>query len=154
MDRDRPFRLAFRKPKASEIFLVDLNALTSIRPPGSLSTEIFSPGRTPRCSSTSLRKVTWPFRVTVSVLMVAPDFWFPKSKAKKPCDYLVRGGVVAQPRRGLSFQVAARIAAVIKPVMMAAIGMESARAAVAAQPIDENASAKVASRDEVWRRRN
>ena len=38
--------------------------------------------------------------------------------------------------------------------MSAAIGIASASAAVAAQPIEEKASAKVASRDEVWRRRN
>src|SRR5437763_10470538 len=38
--------------------------------------------------------------------------------------------------------------------MMAAVGTTSASAAVAAQPIEENASANVASRDEVWRRRN
>ena len=50
--------------------------------------------------------------------------------------------------------MAASIPAVISPVMTAAIGIGSARAAVAAQPIDENASANVASRYEVWRRRN
>src|ERR1700755_1424583 len=44
--------------------------------------------------------------------------------------------------------------AVIAPVMTAASGIARTRAAVAAQPIDEKASAKVASRDEVWRRRN
>src|SRR5207248_6673818 len=38
--------------------------------------------------------------------------------------------------------------------MTAATGTTSASAAVAAQPIEEKASAKVASRDEVWRRRN
>jgi hypothetical protein len=57
-------------------------------------------------------------------------------------------------RRGLIFHVAARIAAVIAPLMMAAIGIVTASAAVAAQPIEQKASAKVASRDEVWRRRN
>ena len=44
--------------------------------------------------------------------------------------------------------------AVIRPVTTATEGQASASAAVAAHPIDENASAKVASRDEVWRRRN
>src|ERR1700760_4307868 len=44
--------------------------------------------------------------------------------------------------------------AVIAPVMPAASGIARTGAAVAAQPIDEKASAKVASRDEVWRRRN
>ena len=38
--------------------------------------------------------------------------------------------------------------------MTAATGMVTASAAVAAQPIEQKASAKVASRDEVWRRRN
>src|SRR3954464_4706503 len=38
--------------------------------------------------------------------------------------------------------------------MIAAIGIVTARIAVAAQPIEQNASAKVAIRDEVWRRRN
>ena len=46
------------------------------------------------------------------------------------------------------------MAAVIRPVMRAATGMASASAAVAAHPIEEKASAKVASREEVWRRRN
>ena len=40
------------------------------------------------------------------------------------------------------------------PLMMAATGSASASAAAAAHPIEEKASAKVASRDEVWRRRN
>src|ERR1700693_6325939 len=44
--------------------------------------------------------------------------------------------------------------AVINPLMSAAIGIASTSAEVAAQPIEEKASAKVASRDEVWRRRN
>src|SRR5262245_35878582 len=44
--------------------------------------------------------------------------------------------------------------AVITPLITAAIGIVTASAAVAAQPIEQKASAKVASRDEVWRRRN
>ena len=44
--------------------------------------------------------------------------------------------------------------AVIRPVTSAAIGIASASAAVAAHPIEEKASANVASRDDVWRRRN
>src|SRR6188768_3669467 len=59
-----------------------------------------------------------------------------------------------QPRRGLIFHVAARMPAVIAPLITAAIGIVTASAAVAAQPIEQNASANVASRDEVWRRRN
>src|SRR5450432_619505 len=46
------------------------------------------------------------------------------------------------------------MAAVMRPLTSPARGIDSASAAVAAQPIEENASAKVASRDEVWRRRN
>ena len=46
------------------------------------------------------------------------------------------------------------MAAVIRPLMRAAMGIASASADVAAHPIEEKASAKVASRDEVWRRRN
>src|SRR5690349_11173998 len=57
-------------------------------------------------------------------------------------------------RRGLIFQVTAMMAAVKTPLMMAGSGAASASAAVAAQPIEEKASAKVAMRDEVWRRRN
>src|SRR5438874_3691565 len=57
-------------------------------------------------------------------------------------------------RCGLIFHVAARIAAVMRPVMSAPIGRASASAPVAAHPIEEKASANVASRDEVWRRRN
>src|SRR5476649_2555256 len=60
----------------------------------------------------------------------------------------------AHSRRGLIFQVAATIPAVINPVISPAIGIDSAMAPVAAHPIEEKASAKVASRDEVWRRRN
>src|SRR6202035_4596602 len=52
------------------------------------------------------------------------------------------------------FHVAARMLAVIAPLITAAMGNASASAEVAAQPIEEKASAKVASRDEVWRRRN
>src|SRR5437879_578262 len=59
----------------------------------------------------------------------------------------------AQSRRGLSFQVAANIADVIRPQISAATGMVSASTAVADHPIEQKASAKVASRDEVWRRR-
>mgnify|MGYP007099125636 CR=1 FL=1 len=39
------------------------------------------------------------------------------------------------------------------PLITAAIGIVRVSAAVAAQPIEQNASEKVASRDEVWRRR-
>jgi hypothetical protein len=49
-------------------------------------------------------------------------------------------------RRGLIFQVAARMPAVIEPLISAATGIASASAAVAAQPIEEKASANVASR--------
>ena len=59
-----------------------------------------------------------------------------------------------QSRRGLIFQVAARMAAVIAPLISAATGTDIASAAVAAQPIEQKASANVATRDEVWRRRN
>jgi len=38
--------------------------------------------------------------------------------------------------------------------MIAAIGIVTASAAVAAHPIEQKASANVASREEVWRRRN
>src|SRR5438552_5332994 len=57
-------------------------------------------------------------------------------------------------RRGLIFQVAARMPAVINPVTGAISGTASVSTAVAAHPIEEKASANVASRDEVWRRRN
>src|SRR3954471_1611039 len=57
-------------------------------------------------------------------------------------------------RRGLNFQVIATRPAVIRPLTRPTMGSVSTSAALAAQPIEENASAKVASRDEVWRRRN
>src|SRR6478735_2300793 len=60
----------------------------------------------------------------------------------------------AHSRRGLSFQVAAMMTHVMRPLTMAAIGIASTSADVAAQPIEEKASAKVAIREEVWRRRN
>lgn len=46
------------------------------------------------------------------------------------------------------------MAAVRAPLMAAATGAASASADVAAQPIEEKASAKVAMREDVWRRRN
>src|SRR6266700_4843108 len=73
---------------------------------------------------------------------------------KIPCD---PGKVLradAHPRRGPSFQVAARMADVIRAEIGAATGMVSTSTAVAAHPIEQKASANVASRDEVWRRRN
>src|ERR1700722_19800901 len=63
-------------------------------------------------------------------------------------------GLAVHPRCGLIFQVRATMMAVNRPVMSAATGIESMSAPVAAHPIEEKASAKVASRDEVWRRRN
>src|SRR5204863_7487684 len=57
IDKDGPSSL-FRKSKASEILPVGRAALTSIRPSGSFSTLIFSPGPTPRCFRISLRNVT------------------------------------------------------------------------------------------------
>src|SRR6478735_12420099 len=57
-------------------------------------------------------------------------------------------------RRGLNFQVIATRPAVIRPLTRPTMGSVSTSAALAAQPIEENASAKVASRAEVWRRRN
>src|SRR5207302_9709736 len=62
--------------------------------------------------------------------------------------------VVTHSRLGLIFHVAAMIAAVINPLMTAAIGIASTSADVAAHPIEAKASAKVAMREEVWRRRN
>src|SRR5262249_18756788 len=59
-----------------------------------------------------------------------------------------------QSRGGLIFQVTAMMAEVIRPLTRAATGTASASAAVAAQPMEEKASAKVAMREEVWRRRN
>src|SRR6185436_14562025 len=50
IERDRPFLFAFREPKTSDILPAGRAALTSIRPSGSLLTEILSPGCTPRCS--------------------------------------------------------------------------------------------------------
>src|SRR4029079_16292055 len=55
---------------------------------------------------------------------------------------------------GLILQVPARMTIVISAAMVAASGTVSTSTAVAAHPIEEKASANVASRDEVWRRRN
>src|SRR3954452_9068872 len=57
-------------------------------------------------------------------------------------------------RRGLNFQVIATRPAVIRPLTRPTMGSVSTSAALAAQPMEENASANVASRDDVWRRRN
>lgn len=52
-------------------------------------------------------------------------------------------------RRGLKRQVISRMPSVKAADTSANDGSVSAKTAVAAQPIDENASAKVASRDDV-----
>src|SRR5215831_17863942 len=83
IERTRPFRFAFSRPKTSDIFPAGLAAFTSTRPSGSLSTMIFSPGWTPRWSSRSLRSVTWPLAVTVSVVMAA-SVCSTQCKAKEP----------------------------------------------------------------------
>src|SRR5579872_4004411 len=63
--------------------------------------------------------------------------------------------VFSRPQlRGLNFQATNKMPIVISPMTGAATGMVSASAAVAAHPIEEKASAKVASLDDVWRRRN
>src|ERR1700693_4221240 len=71
IDNDGPFS-RFRKLKTSEMLPFGRAALTIVRPSGSLSTVIFSPGRTPRCFRKSLRSVTCPLAVIVSVLMPWP----------------------------------------------------------------------------------
>src|SRR5689334_19084450 len=43
---------------------------------------------------------------------------------------------------------------VMRALTIAAMGITMTSAVVAAQPIEEKASAKVATREEVWRRRN
>ncbi len=48
------------KPRKASIFPAGRIALSVTRPSGSLSNAIFSPGRMPRCRSTSLRNVTCP----------------------------------------------------------------------------------------------
>src|SRR5215467_16185607 len=68
IDKDGPFFL-FKKLKTSEILPVGRTAFISIRPSESLSTVIFSPGCTPICFRRSLRSVTCPLAVTVSVLI-------------------------------------------------------------------------------------
>src|SRR5258705_2815039 len=57
-------------------------------------------------------------------------------------------------RRGLIFHAATRMQAEVSRDASAGVGLDSAKAAVGAQPIEEKASANVASRDDVWRRRN
>src|SRR4029079_6931490 len=57
-------------------------------------------------------------------------------------------------RLGLNFQVMATKLAGIRTLTRQTMGSARTSAALAAHPIEENASAKVASRDEVWRRRN
>ena len=57
-------------------------------------------------------------------------------------------------REGLTSQMATTIPSAITAAPSAAQVCAAASAAVAAQAIDENASAKVAMRDDVCRRRN
>ena len=67
---DKGLRLLFlNMSNTSEILPVGRTGFISIRPSGSLSTTILSPGRTPRCFKSSLRKVIWPLAVTVSVFI-------------------------------------------------------------------------------------
>ena len=67
---DKGLRLLFlNMSNTSEILPVGRTGFISIRPSGSLSTTILSPGCTPRCFKSSLRKVIWPLAVTVSVFM-------------------------------------------------------------------------------------
>jgi hypothetical protein len=71
IEREGPLRL-LKRSKTSEILPVGRAACIAMRPSGSLSTAIFSPGCTPICFSRSLRSVTCPLAVTVSVLMAWP----------------------------------------------------------------------------------
>jgi len=159
IEKVRPFFFAFNDPKTSDIFPVGRAAFTSILPSGILSTLIFSPGCTPRWSSRSWLKAIWPLVPMVSVLMAKPPSFASgnvkqravPSRSLAEFEVLVRA---AHSRRGLSFQVAATMPSVIRPLTSAAAGTASVSAAVAAHPIEEKASAKVASREEVWRRRN
>jgi hypothetical protein len=61
-----------RQPMNASIDAGDLAARNSARPAGKKSTTTFSPGLTPRCWSTSLRSVTCPFAVIVSVVTIGP----------------------------------------------------------------------------------
>src|SRR5215472_2045561 len=70
----RPFVLPFRQPAKARNEPVDRAAFNAARPPGSRSSSIFSPGWMPRCCSTSLRNVTCPRSVTVSVVMIVFPF--------------------------------------------------------------------------------
>lgn len=62
-----PFRLS--DPQKSAIVPATGSARIWIRPFGSFSISSFEPGWAPRCRSNSLRSVTWPFAVTVSVVI-------------------------------------------------------------------------------------
>lgn len=58
------------KPTNPPIVPAGLAAFSMPPPSGNKSSSILSPGRRPRCCSTSLRNVTWPREVMVKVLMV------------------------------------------------------------------------------------
>jgi hypothetical protein len=79
------------RASAEAIDKIDLQnriALSDTRPSGSLSNSILSPGRMPRCSSTSLRNVTCPRAVTVGGHGLESSF----SIAMQKC---ITGNVVA-----------------------------------------------------------
>src|ERR1700727_735217 len=63
-------------------------------------------------------------------------------------------GIYACLARGLMKRAPATTASATRPGAMASQRLAAATAAVAAQPIEEKASAKVATREETWRRRN
>src|SRR5208282_1870981 len=67
---------------------------------------------------------------------------------------LPRIGQHALRGRGLMDQAPARTMSAINAGAMASHRLAAATAAAAAQPIDEKASVKVATREETWRRRN
>src|ERR1700691_3984142 len=70
------------RPRKSSIFPSGRAALSTTAPSGCLSNSIFSPGRIPRCWSTSLRKVTWPRAVTVKVVIRLSSLLMSNGNAK------------------------------------------------------------------------
>ena len=163
IERDCLFVPLSRRPKTSEILPVGRAAVTSIRAVGKLvHGDLLAGAAHPDAQAHPCASVTWPLAVTVSVLMRQLPFrscYLDQCKARNALPFKgtrkwCHRQAGSSSRRGLIFHVAARMAAVITPLITAAMGIASASAAVAAQPIEQKASAKVASRDEVWRRRN
>ena len=98
-----------------------------------------------RNETTLLDEVTWTVREGERWVLLGPN-------GAGKTTLLQVAGARLHPSKGTARILDETLGSVDVFELRPRIGLTSA--ALAAQPIEENASAKVASRDEVWRRRN